>query len=199
MLPPLPSFLPAKPADALPPDTTIYPDPPPAAGPSRPRHPLSNSSTSTECNICSLPFKYTCPRCSTRTCSLPCIKAHKSNTGCNGTRDPTKFVTLSEFGQGDWGGDYAYLESGRRKIADWGKDLPPALSEGRGNESGRGGRGGRQGNTKRGPSKVEGLKRELERRGVEVEFMAEGMGRRKLNQSSWNSKYVLLCQSEAKS
>jgi hypothetical protein len=35
---------------------------------------------------------------------------------------------------------------------------------------------------------MEGLRRELENRGVEVEFMPEGMGRRKLNQSSWNSK-----------
>ena len=98
---------------------------------------------------------------------------------------------MSEFGQGDWGGDYAYLESGRRRIADWGKDLPAGSVEGRG-DSGRG-RDGRQGHgsARRGPSKVEGLKRELERRGVEVEFMAEGMGRRKLNQSSWNPKYVI--------
>jgi hypothetical protein len=36
------------------------------------------------------------------------------------------------------------------------------------------------------------LRDELERRGVEVEFMPEGMGRRKLNQSSWNQKCVLV-------
>jgi len=106
---------------------------------------------------------------------------------------------LNEFGQGDWGGDYAYLENGRRKIADWGKDLPAqsnpssSLDSRGGGAGGRGGRGGRGGGPgggggKRGPSKVDGLKDELERRGVEVEFMAEGMGRRKLNQSSWNMK-----------
>lgn len=184
MLPPLPSFLPSKPADALAPDTTIYPDIP-EAGP-------SNAST---CVICSSPFKYTCPRCSARTCSLPCIKTHKSNTGCSGQRDPTKFVTLTEFGQSDWGGDYAYLENGRRRVADWGKDLPVQSND----NSSRGGRGGHwrgggggHGGGKRGPSKVDGLKEELERRGVEVEFMPEGMGRRKLNQSSWNQKYVLI-------
>jgi hypothetical protein len=179
MLPPLPSFLPSKPADALAPDTTIYPDTP-EAGPS------THSST---CIICSQPFKYTCPRCSARTCSLPCIKVHKSNTGCDGQRDPTKFVTLTEFGQGDWGGDYAYLENGRRRIADWGKDLP-AQSIPDNSSRGRGRGGHIQGAGRRGPSKVDGLRDEFERRGVEVEFMAEGMGRRKLNQSSWNQKYV---------
>lgn len=99
-------------------------------------------------------------------------------------------MTLTEFGQGDWGGDYAYLENGRRKIADWGKDLPaqsiPDISS-----RGRGRGGHSQGGGRRGPSKVDGLRDEFERRGVEVEFMAEGMGRRKLNQSSWNQKYVL--------
>jgi hypothetical protein len=179
MLPPLPSFLPSKPADALAPDNTIYPDIP-EAGPS------THSST---CIICSQPFKYTCPRCSARTCSLPCIKVHKTNTGCDGQRDPTKFVTLTEFGQGDWGGDYAYLENGRRRIADWGKELP-AQSIPDTSSRGRGRGGHVQGGGRRGPSKVDGLKDEFERRGVEVEFMAEGMGRRKLNQSSWNQKYV---------
>jgi hypothetical protein len=104
---------------------------------------------------------------------------------------------LTEFGQGDWGGDYAYLENGRRKIADWGKDIPISSTEGsdrghgHGHGNGRGGRGGRHdggGGGKRGLPKMEGLRRELENRGVEVEFMSEGMGRRKLNQSSWNPK-----------
>jgi hypothetical protein len=182
MLPPLPSFLPSKPADALEPDTTIYPDIP-EAGP---------STNSSKCIICSSPFKYTCPRCSARTCSLPCIKTHKSSSGCSGIRDPTKFVTLTEFGQGDWGGDYAYLENGRRRVADWGKDIPAAAQPDTSNRGGRGGRHGQGGRGGRGPSKVDGLRDELERRGVEVEFMAEGMGRRKLNQSSWNPKYVFI-------
>jgi len=99
---------------------------------------------------------------------------------------------LTEFGQGDWGGDYAYLESGRRKIADWGKDLPQTTLHGlghgeRGRGNGRPGQGQGHGK-KRGPPKLEGLRRELEMRGVEVEFMPEGMGRRKLNQSTWNPK-----------
>ena len=100
-------------------------------------------------------------------------------------------MTLTEFGQGDWGGDYAYLENGRRRIADWGKDLPiQAVPDASRGGRGRGGPGNGQVGGRRGPSKVDGLRDELERRGVEVEFMSEGMGRRKLNQSSWNQKYI---------
>ncbi|GKV30960.1 hypothetical protein SLEP1_g39716 [Rubroshorea leprosula] len=43
------------------------------------------------------PSKYKCPGCSLRSCSLPCVKAHKQRTGCNGKRNMTKFVPLSEF------------------------------------------------------------------------------------------------------
>jgi len=192
MLPPLPSFLPSRPTDIQEPDLTIYPEPILTSTPG-----ASSSRLPQKCSICSQEPKYTCPRCTARTCSLSCSKAHKSSTGCSGQRDPAKFVTLTEFGQGDWGGDYAYLESGRRKIADWGKDLPLATSNGPSNGRGNGRPGQGQGHghghghgKKRGPPKLEGLRRELEMRGVEVEFMPEGMGRRKLNQSTWNPKYV---------
>jgi len=55
-------------------------------------------------------------------------------------------------------------------------------SRGRGGKSGRGGRG------RGGMGGREGLKRALGERGVEVEFMPDGMGRRKMNQSGWNVK-----------
>jgi hypothetical protein len=51
---------------------------------------------------------------------------------------------------------------------------------------GRGGGGGRRGTG--GGAGREGLKRALEERGVMVEFMPDGMGRRKTNQSGWNVK-----------
>ncbi|KAF2761696.1 hypothetical protein EJ05DRAFT_507336 [Pseudovirgaria hyperparasitica] len=49
------------------------------------------------CTIChtSIP-KYTCPRCATRTCSLPCCKKHKQRATCSGVRDPTAFVPRSK-------------------------------------------------------------------------------------------------------
>lgn len=185
MLPPRPSFLPARPEGALAPaepPASLIPlqDPSAQAGPSS-----SGSNTNTACLICAQPAKYTCPRCSARTCSAPCSKSHKVQLDCDGKRDPTKFVTLNTFSQGDWGGDYAYLESGRRRVAEWGKELPPSQAQAQSSHHARG--PGRRG---KGSPKVEGLRRELERRGIDVEFMPEGMGRRKLNQSSWNPKCV---------
>ena len=42
-------------------------------------------------------FKYKCPRCLMRSCSLPCVKQHKLVSGCNGQRDKTAFVSLDDF------------------------------------------------------------------------------------------------------
>jgi len=96
-----------------------------------------------------------------------------------------------------WADDYRYLEEGRRKIAEWGDALPKGamsgLADQRGGERGRGRgrgrgavRGGRGGGG--GDGRVMGLGRELEKKGVRVEFMPDGMERRKKNQSSWNFK-----------
>jgi hypothetical protein len=43
------------------------------------------------------PSKYKCPGCSVRSCSLPCVKAHKQRAGCTGKRNQTQFVPLSQF------------------------------------------------------------------------------------------------------
>ncbi|RKP06458.1 hypothetical protein THASP1DRAFT_10426, partial [Thamnocephalis sphaerospora] len=43
------------------------------------------------------PFKYRCPRCGWRTCSLPCSRTHKQATGCSGQRDRTKYVPMKQF------------------------------------------------------------------------------------------------------
>lgn len=43
------------------------------------------------------PSKYKCPGCSIRSCSLPCVKAHKLSTGCNGKKQLTQIIPLSKF------------------------------------------------------------------------------------------------------
>ncbi|KAJ4354415.1 Box C/D snoRNA accumulation [Didymosphaeria variabile] len=49
------------------------------------------------CSICNtVQFKYRCPGCSARTCSLPCYKRHQQWAQCDGKRDPTKFVKKSQ-------------------------------------------------------------------------------------------------------
>ncbi|KAJ5356617.1 hypothetical protein N7517_011226 [Penicillium concentricum] len=68
---------------------------------------LSNSATITMadsdpllsdlCSICHVnPPKYRCPRCSTRTCSLPCTRRHKLWSQCSGVRDPAAYLKRNE-------------------------------------------------------------------------------------------------------
>ncbi|KAF2197105.1 hypothetical protein GQ43DRAFT_444522 [Delitschia confertaspora ATCC 74209] len=49
------------------------------------------------CSICNTnKFKYCCPGCAARTCSLPCYKRHQQWAQCSGKRDPTKYVKKSQ-------------------------------------------------------------------------------------------------------
>lgn len=57
---------------------------------------MSETVLSTLCSICHVqPPKYKCPGCGARTCSVPCIKKHKTRAGCDGRRNPRAFVPLS--------------------------------------------------------------------------------------------------------
>ncbi|KIR81941.1 hypothetical protein I306_00977 [Cryptococcus gattii EJB2] len=163
------SSLPQKPTENIPPS-------PSGAGPSK------------ICGICSSPAKYTCPRCSARSCSLNCSQTHKSRDSCSGIRDPVKFVPLNQYSQGVWSSDYTLLEEGRRQVVGWGKGIKIEEVNG-GVVSGRGrGRGGSRAPKGQRRSKTDGLRRELEKYGCMAEFMPEGMARKKTNQSSWNPK-----------
>lgn len=50
------------------------------------------------CGVCQTdPSRYCCPGCGVRTCSLACVKEHKTSTECSGKRNRTEFVPLSDF------------------------------------------------------------------------------------------------------
>ncbi|KAK4372195.1 hypothetical protein RND71_007579 [Anisodus tanguticus] len=54
--------------------------------------------SSVDCEECkSKPWKYKCPGCSIRTCSLPCINSHKQRTDCNGKKSITHVLSLTQF------------------------------------------------------------------------------------------------------
>ena len=61
----------------------------------------SNSDSDTTKDLCgecnNVKFKYKCPACSRRTCSLTCVNSHKKVTGCSGKKDPTAFLPLPLF------------------------------------------------------------------------------------------------------
>jgi len=44
------------------------------------------------CMMCQLPSKYTCPRCSLKTCSLICVNNHKTTYNCSGKPLESVFV-----------------------------------------------------------------------------------------------------------
>ncbi|KAG0721118.1 Box C/D snoRNA protein 1 [Chionoecetes opilio] len=50
------------------------------------------AAKSPECGECGTTAKYTCPRCGVRSCSLGCVRAHKTSSGCSGVRERAKLV-----------------------------------------------------------------------------------------------------------
>ncbi|KAH9966042.1 hypothetical protein BC827DRAFT_1094655, partial [Russula dissimulans] len=165
---------------------------------------------SPRCTVCSTGTAiYTCPRCATRTCSLPCSTAHKTRAGCSGVRDRGKFVPMNRYTHGTMMDDYVFLEDIGRRVSEWGGDIvrggydiTPTLRAG-GHHRGRGGGGGRGrgrgrgwgrrggGEVRRGKTsgkKRDVLRSQLELRDVEVDFLPAGMERRTLNHSTWDPK-----------
>ncbi|XVF79581.1 hypothetical protein PTKIN_Ptkin15bG0000700 [Pterospermum kingtungense] len=75
----------------------------------------SKSSRNGLCEECKKEAsKYNCPGCCLRTCSLPCVNAHKQRTGCSGKRNLTCFVPLSKFDDNLLLSDYNLLEETKR-------------------------------------------------------------------------------------
>ena len=80
----------------------------------------SSSCLCQECN--EDPSLYQCPRCSRKTCSLTCCKAHKDRTGCSGKRNRTQFLPLARMSDQTIQSDYHFLED-VLKAVDGGKRL----------------------------------------------------------------------------
>ena len=66
-----------------------------------------------DCQQCGLvKSKYTCPKCSFRTCSLPCVKLHKEANNCDGQRKPFEIVKkFSHFNENTSVKDQEYLNT----------------------------------------------------------------------------------------
>nr|XP_020650712.1 box C/D snoRNA protein 1 isoform X2 [Pogona vitticeps] len=63
------------------------------------------------CEICDREeAKYRCPRCMKYSCSLACVKKHKTTFSCNGIREKTAFVPVNEFNDLHLLSDYRFLE-----------------------------------------------------------------------------------------
>ena len=153
---------------------------------------------------------YKCPNCGTKTCSLGCCKRHKTNSGCDGRRDPAKFIALKSFKEHDLRHDYHFLEdvlqtktSARRTVlgSEVGHALAaPPLKRGRQNkpdtpvilspddheQQERHGAGQVLGRAV--PKGIKKFVVEARERGTNVLIMPSGMSRRRLNTSRYDNK-----------
>lgn len=94
------------------------PGPPPDGGATdaQPQPPLGVPPRKAgQCAVCqACDAKYTCPRCSVRTCSASCVASHKVSSGCSGKRDVTAFAPIAAMGDATLRSDLALLEDTER-------------------------------------------------------------------------------------
>lgn len=70
-----------------------------------------------QCEVCnSEPYKYKCPACLFKTCSLACTTTHKSEHNCSGKRDTAKFIGPQQYSVTTFNEDYAFLEHTRKEL-----------------------------------------------------------------------------------
>ena len=68
------------------------------------------------CASCGAPARYRCPACAAESCSLACVKAHKSSTSCTGKRDAAAFREMRDFDDDALLRDYNFLEGAMRSV-----------------------------------------------------------------------------------
>ncbi|KAF2267094.1 hypothetical protein CC78DRAFT_542034 [Lojkania enalia] len=124
------------------------------------------------CSICNdAKFKYCCPGCSARTCSLQCYKKHQNWAQCSGKRDPTRFIKKSQLATpAGVDHDFNFLTSIERGMERAESDLI---------ERGIAGTGAVQ----KGWRKGEIIDRRLDAIGVSVIRAPEGLSRHKENKT----------------
>ncbi|KAL8823858.1 MAG: hypothetical protein Q9170_008303 [Blastenia crenularia] len=135
------------------------------------------------CTICHTnPYKYCCPRCSSRTCSLPCIKRHKQWASCSGIRDPAAYIKRSDLATPKGiDHDYNYLTSIERQF-----DLAERDFESRGvllydeTQDSRKGQNPAKGKVS--------LERAIKQCRVVVDRAPKGMTRQKQNATYWDKR-----------
>ncbi|KAF2216949.1 hypothetical protein CERZMDRAFT_32992 [Cercospora zeae-maydis SCOH1-5] len=140
-------------------------------------------------DLCSICYenkpKYRCPRCHTKTCSLPCTQKHKQRASCNGIRNPAEYLKRSQLATPvGVDRDYNYLKSVERNI-----DVANRDSEARGvNVVERAAT--RSLARARHPESI--LRKYLIENRIELQEAPEGMTRRKANQTRSTKRHQIM-------
>ena len=168
---------------------------------SAPQLPSSPHLTSPVCSHVNPP-KYRCPRCSTRTCSLPCTRRHKLWSQCSGVRDPAAYLKRNELAtESAFDRDFNFitgiersLERADRDADNRGIDLTQSVQadESEAGDSKGPATGSKRKHPGQGLAKGEaGFLRGAEAGGVRVIRAPKGMSRNKQNGSRLHPKYVV--------
>ena len=82
------------------------------------------------CEVCeSAQYKYKCPRCEKRTCSVACIAKHKKRSHCSGKRNRTEFRHFTLLDQQSFMNDYFLLEDAANQAENAARLGPPAYKK----------------------------------------------------------------------
>ncbi|OQE94236.1 hypothetical protein PENNAL_c0004G08680 [Penicillium nalgiovense] len=156
------------------------------------------------CSICHTnPPKYRCPRCSTRTCSLPCTRRHKLWSQCSGLRDPAAYLKRNELStESAFDRDFNFitgiertLERAEREVDNRGIDISSGVQADDGNPEGLAHptAGRKRKHPSQGLAKGEAaFLRGAENAGVRVLRAPKGMSRNKQNGSRLHPKHKRL-------
>ncbi|MCJ1342052.1 hypothetical protein MMC31_000232 [Peltigera leucophlebia] len=144
------------------------------------------------CKIChNNSSRYRCPRCQTRTCSLPCTKRHKQWAQCSGIRDPTVYLKRSQLASpAGIDHDFNFLTSIERKIDRASRDAEERGVALHDDDPGPPRIRWKKSNLMKGEVN---LKAALEKCEVIVRKAPAGMERAKQNKTVWNKKYTSCC------
>ncbi|KEG12492.1 hypothetical protein DQ04_01671090 [Trypanosoma grayi] len=132
----------------------------------------SGASIPRICCICGDAALYTCPGCGARTCSITCVRMHKTESKCTGERDMAKKVPLSEFTDRHLQRDFYFLEDVRRVVSNCERTFPKMWRY-----------------TFRAlPPPLYALREAAKKRGVVCQITSEGMTKRDANTSRYDRK-----------
>ncbi|CAC5420736.1 Box C/D snoRNA protein 1 [Mytilus coruscus] len=120
-----------------------------------------------KCEVCSeCVAKYKCPRCLVGSCSLKCVKQHKTVNDCSGIRDKTAFVEIKQFDDQNLLNDYRFLEEAGRKKDNTTRDELKRKREK--------------------PNFLRELHKQAKRRKIDLQIMPYPMDKRKNNATTYN-------------
>ncbi|KAJ1910898.1 Box C/D snoRNA accumulation [Mycoemilia scoparia] len=135
--------------------------------------PASAAGSKRICQQCQeTQFKYKCPACEIRTCSLQCANAHKEATGCTGKRDKTVFVPRKEYNANNMYSDFGFLQELSQEQNNANRDRKKTEKE-----------------AKSGMINHRHMVRMAKsKRDITVITMSPNLKRHKVNRSNWNQK-----------